>query len=860
MKMDVKTIGILFIIVIALAGAAYMGMRPEETSQQQEVTDDSTTTTEEETEPPESPTEEETEEQPVTLEIPPRPDTPNIPEGTPCGWEATYTEIYSNDLETHPELGLDITGVEITHDEAIQGSTSIKMDQYTMLFTDPETLPIEPNTYYVFEFDYRLLSSSSGKVNMETFFIPAESTSTEEQICCQSMFSNEATEGTFSGGALTASQPNYKLKLFTAEGTSIIVDNIKLYRIDPLPRLDQPDKWQRLMNLPYPRLGNNQMGNTFTIAYSGQGMMPDKPENELAYVQSQVEERLSQYDIIAGLDIAVQSQYTGFVKRMRDKNPDIVLLPYRCYPWQSTERWPSPGATIDLKYVFMDDMPEAWYVHCTDDDRVQNINWPELYHTNIYPGCPVVDDQTYSDYLLKWTTDIIMGSGIWDGVYYDDLMGTIDNAVGNAHNPALLDFDMDNDGERDETPAQVSEETRASTISYLETLREEIDDLELVMGNEGSNPHLALSQYLNGHQFEDWDEGWYSEHIERSEAAWCQSISEYFYAQEHELSPQINILTLYGKPLGGTGNPPHNWMEPTSSQINQHRFGLGSALLGDGFYEFDLWDCRSAPTWFDEFSVNNEGVAIEDRNCKGYLGMPLGDPIELASTATTIWEETFEAGSIPSSITGEIPHVYVSQEAENIIAGTGSLIIDNPDHATSIDYIEASTKSSAVAFESGKTYVIEFDWEILETFDDTFTVSIIGSNGIVDSYWHNGEVKGDAGKTRFHVTLPTGSNHRIYFQLMSGGGKIAIDNLRVTEGGAGPWRRDFENGFVLVNPLNKPYTFTAEELSGSYARTDIKRILGTQAPEINNGEPVTETLTLEPFDAIILLSDPMTSP
>ena len=136
----------------------------------------------------------------------------------------------------------------------------------------------------------------------------------------------------------------------------------------------------------------------------------------------------------------------------------------------------------------------------------------------------MVDDRTYSDYLLEWTTDVIMGSGIWDGVYYDDLMGTIDNAVGNAHNPALLDFDMDNDGERDETPAQVSEETRASTLSYLETLREEIDDLELVMGNEGSNPHLALSQYLNGHQFEDWDEGWYSEHIERSEAAWCLSL------------------------------------------------------------------------------------------------------------------------------------------------------------------------------------------------------------------------------------------------------------------------------------------------------------------------------------------------
>lgn len=46
-----------------------------------------------------------------------------------------------------------------------------------------------------------------------------------------------------------------------------------------------------------------------------------------------------------------------------------------------------------------------------------------------------------------------------------------------------------------------------------------------------------------------------------------------------------------------------------------------------------------------------------------------------------------------------------------------------------------------------------------------------------------------------------------------------------------------------------------EELAGALNRTGIKRILGTQAPDINNGQPVTGTLTLQPFDAIILLAD-----
>ena len=83
------------------------------------------------------------------------------------------------------------------------------------------------------------------------------------------------------------------------------------------------------------------------------------------------------------------------------------------------------------------------------------------------------------------------------------------------------------------------------------------------------------------------------------------------------------------------------------------------------------------------------------------------------------------------------------------------------------------------------------------------------------------------------------------------------NNIRIIEGGVGPWRRDFENGFVLVNPINKSYTFSPKELAGTLNRTGIKRILGTQAPNINNGQFVTGDLTLEPFDAIILLADPI---
>jgi hypothetical protein len=69
------------------------------------------------------------------------------------------------------------------------------------------------------------------------------------------------------------------------------------------------------------------------------------------------------------------------------------------------------------------------------------------------------------------------------------------------------------------------------------------------------------------------------------------------------------------------------------------------------------------------------------------------------------------------------------------------------------------------------------------------------------------------------------------------------------------WRRDFENGFVLADPLNKPYTFSLEDLCGELGRTGIQRISDTRVLEVNNGTPVDESVTVRPFDAIILLAD-----
>jgi hypothetical protein len=57
------------------------------------------------------------------------------------------------------------------------------------------------------------------------------------------------------------------------------------------------------------------------------------------------------------------------------------------------------------------------------------------------------------------------------------------------------------------------------------------------------------------------------------------------------------------------------------------------------------------------------------------------------------------------------------------------------------------------------------------------------------------------------------------------------------------WRRDFQNGVVLVNPTTRSRTVNVEP--------GLRRIAGKQDPGVNNGSAVSQ-LTLQPKDGVVL--------
>src|SRR5262249_41282200 len=75
-------------------------------------------------------------------------------------------------------------------------------------------------------------------------------------------------------------------------------------------------------------------------------------------------------------------------------------------------------------------------------------------------------------------------------------------------------------------------------------------------------------------------------------------------------------------------------------------------------------------------------------------------------------------------------------------------------------------------------------------------------------------------------------------------GDVWFDDVHWQTGSSSVWRRDFQNGIVLVNSTERSLTVPLEDT--------FRRILGTRAPGVNNGA-LSASGVIPPYDALFLL-------
>jgi uncharacterized protein (TIGR03437 family) len=747
-------------------------------------------------------------------------------------------QINSSVLTTDPSL-------------VVTGKTSARIGWYGKLVTVPTVLPLTGSATYIVEFQYRILNSGTDADILHLDLQPDGTTDPQLQVNFEHLGKGGTATGTFSAGGLLPGPANYFLTISCETQTDIVIDNLAFYRQDAVTSSTLPPTWARLETLPFPRLGKYQGEVTAgyaAVAPPGSPYTPDFIDNTMAF-----------FDLAFGVPVDAQTTFPDSIRRARLLNPNAVILPYRLAEEQSTGLGKPTNSNVSLDFQFLNSVSPQWSLLDTKGKPIFEQDYPDIVVMNLSPSTPLVNGNTFLTLVESWLNAKIFPSGVWDGIYFDNLYGDINTHIPNYSNPALIDVDVDRDGSRS-SPAAVSNMARSGATALLKQLRQTNGDRQLILANVGSP---GLDPYVNGFLHECVNYLWNSTGtMSFSPMSWRAAFDAYRGYEATTRRPRTNALEGCGPIYGFPGTASQLYALPTAADIASHRFTMSTALLSDGFYAFDLHGSTSPPLWYDEYSVDSTGTAAQDLTKKGYLGQALSDAMELTNPGAVLLQESFEGNALPAFFTGGAAPgvtVAISQDPGEVISGSGSLVLSNPNHAAQ-GGVGVSTDPKVLQFAAGSSYLLTFAWRIIETVDTFLGAAIsIDPNQPLDVYAAPGKLAGDHGTASLPFTIPTAGPWSIAIYIVNGG-KVAIDNLRIAQNGAGPWRRDFENGFVLVNPFNQPHNFSAADLAGSLGRAAIHRIKGTQAPDVNSGQPVTGPLTLGPFDAIILLSDHKNAP
>lgn len=521
------------------------------------------------------------------------------------------------------------------------------------------------------------------------------------------------------------------------------------------------------------------------------------------------------------------------LQRLRQLNPNIKLFFYVCPYCLET---PPPGDAwrqVNYDYAVANDM---WWRNW---NQTIASDWPGSQMANITDLCPVGPQGNWRQFLGARVTDLMDQFPELDGVFYDNFWKSIaweqggaiqvDSDCNPTHNAAGCNGLMDSD------PAVDVLWNTALTTLAQET-RAQFDAL---VARRGGRPLAVISNsstdyfpYLNGTLHEYFPSA--SSTPDPGNAYgynWNQEMlaqpGGYLVAPFSSTPYSVSVLNA---DWHGTWDAPAR-----SAEFERHkRFTLASALLGDGYYSLDAAEMGHGSLWWEpEFDHAGRG--------KGYLGYPLGPMtrIGVPSGPELVANGSFDAGLQPWDTL--------------VWQSTGSVSVDATVYNTAPTSAKVTLSSlqqpggsvklyQVVNVQGGRGYTLAF-WARASAAQSIilhlYGTACPGVRCLSDqtlaltTTWTRYEIPfvatgTDAAGLNIHVTTP---------------GTVWFDDVTLKEGDASVYRRDFENGIVLLNYTNSPQTV---DLGGSFKHLSMGSAL-------YDGATVTSE-TLAPSDGRILLT------
>lgn len=540
-------------------------------------------------------------------------------------------------------------------------------------------------------------------------------------------------------------------------------------------------------------------------------------------------------------------------------NPSLLVLPYRQSFMAQFD------GSLGLQAEFNAGLDDGWFMPSATGSRLAEPLFPQNVQLDHTAWAPTVGGRSLADYTTSFLSRRVLASGLWDGVQFDQAEWYVNPLLGQPP-PAI---DLDRNGAADPFTT-VQREWALGFTNFFRTLATQFGYTQLFIGNAGylpSNP-TALST-LNGWIAErvdpypsDADGNW----LTASATGWYRLAENYLLAGRLARAPQLPLLEFSGSGLGEpTGGYTPNGLPMRTrtlgaADFRRMRLGLTTTLLGNGFFEYDLVDNTTPALWFDEYAVNASGAAAPLGSAKGYLGQPLGDAEELPYPSRTLLQLDFETPALPAST---YVNGLISSVPSEVISGSRSLVVTK---TSTMDFAWFIWAAGLVV--PGRSYQLRADFRILAvepaTHRGLLGLGFIDEAGQLPAHRTGSlfmpDVDGPGQQGTLRASIKASAPDQVLGMLFDLG-TVAIDNVALVEGTGGVWRRDFENGIVLVNPTPEPITVPYAQVVGTRLRTGVKRILGSQQPAWNSGLAITASgLVIPSGDGIVLLAGRVTAP
>jgi len=409
----------------------------------------------------------------------------------------------------------------------------------------------------------------------------------------------------------------------------------------------------------------------------------------------------------------------------------------------------------------------------------------------------------------------------YDGIFWDRLHDSISWLLGH-------DIDSDMDGQPDDLHV-LDAAYKAGVTDFLTRVQIHLPNAILV-GNEAPQDFAPI---LNGRLFEwqlprildgaDW-------------LHWDAVVNEYRNATDRGRTPRITIIQSAPEALYSQKYTFQHleYMLPAmeteaAASYQRMRYGLTSALMGDGLFSYDYGGDRHGNLWwYDEFGAagGSQADQVTTLPPRGYLGQPTGAPALLVDTLDT--PNQVVNGGFDEGLNGWNWWV----DSRNGAAATIGLDTNGgiPETATAHIAVTSVAEPWTVALMQfdldtvdNQSYTLSF-WARSDV-TRTIEASIIKQTTPWTNYGFNVQALVTPEWQHFHLpddAAMTAEDGQLQFLVGDVVGDLWLDDVQFQAGALGVWARPFSGGLAVINTTKERQTVP---LPGVYCKLN-----GSQAP------------------------------